>query len=119
MKTLRVFDPPMCCSTGVCGPSVDPELARFAADLDWLAGQGVVVERHNLAQEPQAFVEEALVKNALERHGDECLPIVLRDGEIVSQSARPSREQLAEWAGVSVPTGTRQAKSGAKPGGCC
>jgi hypothetical protein len=34
--TLCVFDPAMCCSTGVCGPSVDPELARFAADLDWL-----------------------------------------------------------------------------------
>ena len=44
MTSVKVFDPAMCCSTGVCGPSVDPELARFAADLDWLAGEGVSVE---------------------------------------------------------------------------
>ena len=31
MTHLQVFDPPMCCSTGVCGPQVDPELPRFAA----------------------------------------------------------------------------------------
>ena len=30
--TIRVFDPAMCCSTGVCGPSVEPDLARFAAE---------------------------------------------------------------------------------------
>ena len=41
--TIRVFDPAMCCSTGVCGPSVDPDLARFAADVDWLQKQGVTV----------------------------------------------------------------------------
>jgi hypothetical protein len=45
---IQIFDPAMCCSTGVCGPSVDPELVRFAADLDWLARQGVEVERYNL-----------------------------------------------------------------------
>ena len=41
-SSVDVFDPAMCCSTGVCGPSVDPELARFAADLDWLKSQGAV-----------------------------------------------------------------------------
>ena len=57
--TIRVFDPAMCCSTGVCGPSVDPELARFAADLDWLKKQGVTVERFNLSQQPAAFADDA------------------------------------------------------------
>jgi len=55
MTAVRVFDPAMCCSTGVCGPSVDPQLARFSADLDWLTSQGVAVERFNLAQQPAAF----------------------------------------------------------------
>ncbi len=36
MPKLQVFDPPMCCPGGVCGPSVDPALPRFAAELDWL-----------------------------------------------------------------------------------
>ena len=53
---LEVFDPAMCCSTGVCGPSVPPALARFAGDLEWLAGKGVEVRRYNLTHEPQAFV---------------------------------------------------------------
>jgi hypothetical protein len=38
---LEVFDPPLCCPTGVCGPSVDPDLVRFSADLAWLSEQGL------------------------------------------------------------------------------
>ncbi len=30
---IQVYDPAMCCSTGVCGPEVDPVLVRFATDL--------------------------------------------------------------------------------------
>lgn len=55
MNKVEVFDPPMCCSSGVCGPSVDPALARFSSDLHWLANQRIAVERHNLAQQPRAF----------------------------------------------------------------
>ncbi len=35
MKTLQVFDPALCCSTGVCGVEVDQALVGFAADVDW------------------------------------------------------------------------------------
>jgi hypothetical protein len=41
MTRVEVFDPPLCCSTGVCGPNVDPVLIRFAADLHWLANQAL------------------------------------------------------------------------------
>jgi hypothetical protein len=44
----------MCCSTGVCGPEVGPNLGQFAGDLDWLEEHGVKVERIDLAQEPKA-----------------------------------------------------------------
>ena len=64
MTTLQVFDKPMCCSTGICGPQVDPVLPKFASDLAWLKDQGVTVERYNLAQQPQAFVSHADVKEA-------------------------------------------------------
>jgi arsenite-transporting ATPase len=57
MQTLQIFDPAMCCSTGVCGPEVDTKLVQFAADLDWLKAQDVIVQRHNLSQDPAAFVE--------------------------------------------------------------
>lgn len=102
MKRIDVFDPPMCCSTGVCGPKVDPALVRFAADLHWLANQRIAVERHNLAQQPQAFAASAVVKNALKEHGNGCLPLILLDGSIVSQGRYPTREELAALAGVEA-----------------
>lgn len=98
---LRVFDPALCCSTGVCGPSIDSDLARFAADLDWLKQQGVVVERYNLAQQPGAFVEHAEVKAALSR-GNEVLPLILVGDRIAVEGSYPSRETLAALAGVVV-----------------
>lgn len=99
---VRVFDPAMCCSTGICGPSVDPQLVRFAADLDWLKSSGAKVERFNLSQEPAAFVETA-VKQALETKGEGALPLVMVDGQVKSTGTYPSRELLAEWAGVAKP----------------
>ncbi|MGC8471501.1 MAG: arsenite efflux transporter metallochaperone ArsD [Acidimicrobiales bacterium] len=98
MATVEVFDPPMCCSTGVCGPSVDPALAAFAADLGWLAEQGAVVERHNLSQEPKAFADEQLVRELLAERGDEALPAVVVDGALRSSGRYPSRAELAAWA---------------------
>lgn len=98
---LQVFDPAMCCSTGVCGPGVDPELARIAADLEWLKSKGVDVERCNLAQDVAAFAANSTVKQALNSQGTKCLPMILVDGRVVSQSAYPTREQLADITGVA------------------
>lgn len=115
MAVLRVFDPPMCCSTGVCGPSVDPELARFSADVDWLKKQGVAIERYNLAQQPGAFVEHAAVKEALTARGNDVLPLVLVDDRIAVEGAYPSRETLAALANVVV----RKPDAAPAAGGCC
>lgn len=100
MKKLEVFDPPQCCSTGVCGPSIDPKLAQFAADLHWLANQRLSVERYNLAQQPMAFATNAAVNGALKQSGNDCLPLILMDGAIVSQGRYPNRRELARLAGV-------------------
>jgi hypothetical protein len=97
MTKIQVYDPPMCCSTGVCGPNPDPVLPRFAADLQWLAGQGVVVERFNLSQQPQAFVANPVVKAALTEQGNECLPLLLVDGDVVSCGTYPVRAALARF----------------------
>ncbi len=102
---LQVFDPAMCCSTGVCGPGVDPQLARIAADLEWLKSQGVEVERYNLAQDLAEFAPNAAVKQALNSQGTECLPMILVDGGVVSRSEYPTREQLAEVTGVAYEPG--------------
>lgn len=95
-RTLQVYDRALCCSTGICGPEVDPVLPRFAADLDWLQARGVRVERYNLAQQPQAFVARADVQQRL-RQGVECLPLVFVDGRLVSERDYPTRQQMAQW----------------------
>lgn len=137
MTKLAVYDPPMCCSTGVCGPSVDPVLPRIAADLDWLKRQGVAVERYNLAQQPQAFASNLVVTAALREYGNDCLPLILVDGEVVSRGTYPERAELARWVGLGVEsaaTATEEAadlccplpgvvsiggKLGASVGKCC
>lgn len=119
--TIDIYDPAMCCSTGVCGPVVDPVLPRFAADLDWLARKGISVTRFNLAQEPGAFISNAVVKQALAAEGTKCLPLISVNGQVVSKGVYPDRAALAGWTGapmdkpgVSLPvldTGTKS--------GCC
>ncbi len=101
MKNLEVFDPPMCCSTGVCGPTIDPVLPRFVADLHWVANQGVNVSRHNLSQEPQAFAANELVKAALTNEGNNCLPLILVNGQIASKGLYPDRQRLAQMMGIA------------------
>lgn len=102
MTTVTVYDPPMCCSTGVCGPEVDPKLAQFAGDLDWLKAQGVEVRRINLAQEPGRFVENATVKAVLDRSGGDKLPAILVGDALVASGRYPSRDELAAMAGVKA-----------------
>jgi hypothetical protein len=84
----------MCCSTGVCGPEVDTKLVQFAADLDWLKSQGVIVQRHNLSQNPAAFVENEAVKSALTEKGEAALPVILLNGKVAVTGRYPERGEL-------------------------
>ena len=106
MTKLEIFDPPMCCSTGVCGPVPDPRLPQFAADLAWLASRGVRVTRYNLAQEPAAFVTNPQVKRLLDQWGQSCLPLILREEIIAARGRYPTRRELADLAGVSLEDGS-------------
>jgi hypothetical protein len=101
MKKLEVFDPAMCCSTGVCGVDVDPVLVQFAADLQWVAEQGVEVKRYNLGQEPQMFAENPAVLKEIQASLDR-LPIISVDGQIVATGAYLSRAQLAQKMGFKL-----------------
>ena len=117
MKTIQVFDKPMCCSTGVCGPQVDPVLPRFAADLEWVKSQGHHVERFNLAQQPAAFIQNPEVHQLLATQGTDCLPLIVVEGHIVSRSDYPSREMLTLWLGTG--TSTAGLPVVRAPGSCC
>lgn len=102
MTTIQIFDPALCCSTGVCGVEVDQPLVDFSADVDWAKQNGANIERFNLAQQPMAFAENAIVKGFLERSGAEALPLILVDDEVALAGRYPSRAELARWAGIVV-----------------
>src|SRR5690606_25090231 len=96
------FDPPMCCSTGVCGPEPGERLGLFSADLDWLKRRGMQVRRYNLSQEPTAFPSQPEVAKILCETEGEGLPVVIVDGSVVSHGNYPSRQRLAEIVGLSA-----------------
>lgn len=116
MKKIQVFDPALCCSSGVCGTEVDQTLVDFSANVDWAKQQGATIERFNLAQQPMAFADTAAVKGLLERSGESALPITLVDGEVAFAGRYPSRDDLARWIGATVPT---EPSAVASSNACC
>lgn len=122
MKTIQIYDRPMCCSTGICGPSVDPVLPRFAADLDTMKKVGHPVERYNLSQQPQAFIENKEIHALISSNGTDVLPVVVVDGRVVSKGMYPSLEMLQMWIGGSVTPATAAVATMSLPmadQGCC
>lgn len=118
MKSIQIFDPALCCSSGVCGVDVDQKLVAAAADLEWAKHEGIPVERFNLAQQPTVFAETPAVKAFLERSGADALPVVLVDGEVALAGRYPTRAELTRWAGAKTlaPLPASECCSG---GRCC
>ncbi len=114
MKTLTIYDPAMCCPTGICGAEIDQKLVDFAADLDWLKSEGIEVKRINLSHEPASFAENEQVKSILEKSGVEGLPVILAGDEVQSSGQYPDRAKLAQMVGVTAAQVVDQSAAG-----CC
>lgn len=119
MKNIQVYDPALCCSTGVCGVDVDQALVTASADIDWAIQNGAKIERFNLAQQPMAFANNALVKAFLERSGAEALPLILVEGEVALAGRYPNRIELARWAGIAPAAETQSEGSCCSGNRCC
>lgn len=98
---LEVFDPPMCCSSGVCGAEVDSKLVCFAVSLQWLTMNGVRVERFNPLHQYDAFAANPTVAKTVNEKGIECLPLILLNGEVISTGVYPSRLELGDMLGLA------------------
>jgi hypothetical protein len=122
MKKIQVFDPALCCSSGVCGVEVDQALVSFAADVAWAQQNGALVERFNLAQQPMVFAEQTVVKGLLERSGESALPVTLVDGELALAGRYPTRDELTRWLADKVQSAPEQPvveQSAPAPSACC
>ncbi len=94
MKKMIIFDPAMCCSTGVCGPSIEPELLRVSTVINTFQKKGILVERYNLTSNPQIFVDNKTINEILNKEGTEILPVTMVDGVIVKTKTYPTNKEF-------------------------
>ncbi|ANU11006.1 transcriptional regulator [Planococcus antarcticus DSM 14505] len=102
MTKVTIYDPAMCCDTGVCGPVVDPKLTAVAAAVFSLKKKGFSIKRFNLGNDPAAFVENKKVNSVLFDNGIESLPLILVDGEVAKMGEYPTVEEFAQWFRVEA-----------------
>ena len=93
---VEIYDPAMCCSSGLCGPGIDPVLVRMNDTLLALKKQNIEVERFNLAQQPKAFIDNRKVADLLYANGKKVLPITVVNGDIFKTGEYPSYEDLCK-----------------------
>lgn len=119
MTTLTVYDPAMCCSTGLCGTEVDQKLVDLAADLDWLKAHGVTVQRFGLSREPAEFAANDTIRRIMHDSDGDDLPVFLVDGALKAKARYPSREELAKWVGVSAAVIPQVSEKATTASSCC
>ena len=119
-RRVELFEPAMCCQTGVCGPSVDQQLIDVRENVRWAQAQGAEVTRHNLSSDPDAFVSNPKVTGLMAAFGEAVLPVLVVDGDIAVHGRYPSREELAELLGAKVQPVVESQRAGLYGrGGCC
>ena len=94
MKKMQIFEPAMCCSTGLCGVGVDPELLRISTVLNAMEKNGVVIDRYNLSNSPNEFITNETVNAFIKDKGVDGLPVTVLDDEIVIMGRYPSNEEF-------------------------
>jgi hypothetical protein len=119
MKKMKIFEPAMCCPTGLCGVGVDPELLRISTVLETLKKSGAIVDRFNLSSAPAEFITDPVMNAYINTKGAGGLPAVMVDGKIVIEGRYPTNEEFT--ALLDLPEGLL-GKPGEKAqdgSGCC
>jgi hypothetical protein len=91
---VEIFDPPLCCPTGVCGPTVDQTLLDVNEMILALKAEGVGVERYQMAGNPAAFLGNADVMRLVRERQMDALPITVVQGHVVKAGAYPTLAEV-------------------------
>lgn len=123
MKKMQIFEPAMCCPTGLCGVGVDPELLRISTVLNTMEKNGIKVDRYNLTNSPKEFITNKVVNNFIKANGVNGLPITVLDSEIVISGRYPKNEEFVKFLNIPMSFTGEQPKVAKatinKKGGCC
>jgi len=103
MKKINIYEEALCCPTGVCGPSVNPDLIRLTAQTKLINhSEDVRVLRRNLAQNPQAFVREKQVAKLIADYGIEVLPVTIVGDKVMKLGGYPTTAEMEDYSGLTL-----------------
>jgi len=123
MSKIQIFEPAMCCQSGVCGPNVNPQLLRITTVVNNLKNEGIIVDRFNLSSNPQNFVNNVTIKEILQKEGVKALPITMLNDEIIKKSEYLTNEEFAKYLEIPMDKVLKirtQKSNGCNcKGGCC
>jgi len=91
---VEFFDPPMCCPTGLCGPTLDQTLLDVNEMIMTLQRDNLRVERYQMASNPNAFLGNAEVMKLVREKQMDALPIIVVRGKVIKVGAYPSAEEI-------------------------
>ncbi len=91
---VEIFDPPLCCPTGLCGPTIDPVLLDVNEMVLKLQAQGVKVVRYLMTAQPQAFLNNAEVYRLVRERQLAALPITVVNGRVIKVGAYPTQAEV-------------------------
>lgn len=93
---VELFDPPMCCPTGLCGPALDQTLLDVNDMVLTLRAEGIAVERYQMNNNPNAFLSNNEVMSLLRERQLAALPITVVRGRIIKVGAYPNLAEIKE-----------------------
>ncbi len=91
---IEIFDPPMCCPTGLCGPALDQTLLDVNEMVMTLQRENLRVERYQMTSNPNAFLGNADVMKLVREKQMEALPIIVVRGKVIKVGAYPSVDEI-------------------------
>lgn len=95
---LEFFEKSMCCSSGVCGPSVDDSLVRLQENIEYLKNKysDLEVKRYQPQTHGMAFMTAREVQKLVKAEKMKALPIVTVNGVIIKKGEYPTLEEIEE-----------------------
>ena len=100
-KNMYIYEPALCCETGLCGVSIDTELLRISTVFGSLEKNGIQAVRYNLNNNPNEFVKNEKINQLLAAESVEILPVTVVDGTIVKKGKYPTNDEIEKWLEVS------------------
>jgi hypothetical protein len=92
---VEIFDPPMCCSSGLCGPTVDQTLLDVSEMLVQLEKDGFHVQRYQMTTHPSAFISNADVMRLVREQQMAALPVIVVRGKVIKVGGYPTLSEVA------------------------